>query len=265
MRAEAVPEEAPACTLRGPLPGAMDRRVPGYLTDLSSTGAQSWWGPAPRPAPRWWSRCAWAVSGVTARRLPATVQWARAGPAPPSSGDLHRRRRARAIGPAGLFACGLASLTGQRRPGRCGSEHQRSRSGASRRRLAALKPRGVEGARPLRQRTAFDGGPVKLPVARGPWSAVTRAGPDGVYRPNPPSAGPPGQSGAPTRSRRSTLGVWPTPRCGAGACAGKGSLARTPHCSSHGLRLVRCTSARDVMKRAPPRNGPATAPRPPMV
>ena len=64
-----------------------ERRVPGYLTDLSSTGAQvTVEGNAPAPG----SAVVVEVrlgrgADVTARRLPATVQWARGGSPPPPS------------------------------------------------------------------------------------------------------------------------------------------------------------------------------------
>jgi hypothetical protein len=64
------------------------RRVPGYLTDLSATGAQLTVEGSP-PAPG-----ALVVvevrldrgADVTARRLPATVQWARDGEPPRTFG-----------------------------------------------------------------------------------------------------------------------------------------------------------------------------------
>ena len=64
------------------------RRVPGYLTDLSATGAQvTVEGDAPAPGASVVVEVRLGRGAdVTARRLPATVQWARAGEPPRSFG-----------------------------------------------------------------------------------------------------------------------------------------------------------------------------------
>jgi hypothetical protein len=66
------------------------RRVPGYLTDLSVTGAQVTVesdAPAPGASVVVEVRLGRGVD-VTARRLPATVQWARSGDPPRSFGVI---------------------------------------------------------------------------------------------------------------------------------------------------------------------------------
>jgi hypothetical protein len=66
------------------------RRVPGYLTDLSATGAQvTVEGETPAPGASVVVEVRLARGAdVTARRLPATVQWAGGGDPPRSFGVI---------------------------------------------------------------------------------------------------------------------------------------------------------------------------------